>query len=206
VSARVRIPDGLRFDERGLVPVVVQDRASGDVLMLAWANAEALEHTAATGLLHLWSRSRGSLWKKGEGSGNLMAVREAHTDCDRDALVVVVDPGGPACHTGSRTCFGEAPLAAAGVLDELGRVVASRASAAPGGSYTASLLRRGLDHVLEKVGEESDEVVQAAKGESAERLAEEAADLLYHLLVALHLRGVAPDQVLEVLRRRRRSA
>ena len=197
------MPEGVVFDAQGLVPVLAQDRRSGDVLMVAWANAEALARTAETGLAHFWSRSRGALWKKGETSGHLLHVREVRADCDGDTLLMVVDPEGPACHTGRRTCFGEGTATAAGVLEEVRRVVADRARNRPEGSYTAGLVAKGLDRVLKKVGEEATEVVLAAKGESAERLAEESADLLFHLLVALEVRGVAVEDVLEVLRRRR---
>lgn len=197
------IPEGLVFDASGLVPVVVQDRASGDVLMVAWANAEALERTAETGYAHFWSRSRQALWEKGETSGNRMRVREARADCDRDTLLLVVDPEGPACHTGIRSCFGEQSPTAAGILEELRRVIAERARSGGEGSYTVRLLSKGLDHTLKKVGEEATEVILAAKGESDARLAEESADLLFHMLVALAHRGVDPVKVLDVLRLRR---
>lgn len=197
------IPGELVYDAAGLIPVLVQDRASGDVLMLAYANADALARTAESGLAHFWSRSRQALWRKGETSGNALRVREVRADCDRDALLMVVEPEGPACHTGARTCFGETTATGAGMLEELRRVIASRRQSSPEGSYTARLLAKGLDHTLKKIGEESAEVVIAAKGESDERLAEESADLVFHLLVALEQRGVRPGQVLEVLRRRR---
>jgi phosphoribosyl-ATP pyrophosphohydrolase/phosphoribosyl-AMP cyclohydrolase len=199
----VNVPAEVAYDATGLVPVVVQDRRSGDVLMLAYANAEALARTAESGLAHFWSRSRRALWRKGETSGHDLRVREVRADCDRDTLLMVVDPVGPACHTGARTCFGEDGPAVAGVLDELQRVVAQRAGAAPETSYTARLLARGPDQVLKKIGEEATEVVLAAKGESDERLAEEAADLVYHLVVALHQRGVGVERVLETLKSRR---
>jgi phosphoribosyl-ATP pyrophosphohydrolase/phosphoribosyl-AMP cyclohydrolase len=201
----VSLPDALAYDSAGLIPVVVQDAASGDVLMVAYANREALDLTAQTGLAHFWSRSRGALWRKGETSGNEMRVREVRADCDRDALLMVVDPAGPACHTGTRTCFGDDTPTAAGIMGELGRVIASRASASPDSSYTARLLAKGPDHVLKKIGEEATEVVLAAKSESDERLAEEAADLLYHLTVALAQRRVPFARALEVLRARRRA-
>jgi len=191
------------FDERGLVPVVVQDRASGDVLMVAWANREALRLTAETGEAHFWSRSRHALWRKGETSGNTLKVTEVRTDCDRDTLLLVAEPTGPACHTGARTCFGETSPTLAGVLAELERKVAERDRDRPEGSYVAKLLGKGPDAVLKKIGEESTEVVLAAKGESDERLAEEAADLVFHLTVALHQRGVKVARFLEVLARRR---
>jgi phosphoribosyl-ATP pyrophosphohydrolase/phosphoribosyl-AMP cyclohydrolase len=199
----VAIPDGLAFDPSGLVPVVVQDRASGDVLMVAWANAEALARTAETGLAHFWSRSRKALWRKGETSGHELRVVLARVDCDRDTLLLVVEPAGPACHTGARTCFGEGSPTAAGMLEELARVVAERAQAPADESYTARLLAKGPDQVLKKIGEEATEVVLAARVQSDERLAEETADLLYHLLVALHQRGLPLARVMDELRKRR---
>lgn len=202
---RVAIPDGLAFDAAGLIPVVAQDRASGDVLMVAYANAEALARTAETGFAHFWSRSRHALWKKGETSSHVLRVIEVLNDCDRDTLLYLVEPTGPACHTGSRTCFGDASVTAAGMLEELARVVADRATAPPADSYTARLLAKGLDHILKKIGEEATEVVLAAKGESDDRLAEETADLLYHVLVALHQRGLPLARVMDVLRERRRK-
>jgi phosphoribosyl-ATP pyrophosphohydrolase/phosphoribosyl-AMP cyclohydrolase len=199
----VSVPADVAFDAAGLVPVVVQDHASGDVLMVAWADAEALARTAQSGLAHFWSRSRKARWRKGETSGHGLRVRELRADCDRDTLLMVVDPEGPACHTGARTCFGDEAPALGGVLDELERVIAQRASASPEASYTARLLAKGPDQVLKKIGEEATEVVLAAKGESDERLAAEAADLVYHLLVALRQRGVPFAHVLETLRQRR---
>ena len=201
----VVLPDALAYDAAGLIPVVVQDAASGDVLMVAYANREALDLTAQTGVAHFWSRSRGALWRKGETSGNEMRVREVRADCDRDALLMVVDPAGPACHTGTRTCFGDDSPTAAGIMGELERVIAARASASPDDSYTARLLAKGPDHVLKKIGEEATEVVLAAKSDSDERLAEEAADLLYHLTVAMAQRRVPFARALEVLRARRRA-
>lgn len=198
----VAIPEPV-YDANGLVTVVAQDRRSGDVLMVAWANAEAVARTAETGFAHFWSRSRKALWRKGETSGHTLRVVEARADCDRDTLLFVVEPEGPACHTGTRTCFGDAPVTSAGVLEELGRVIEDRAHANPDESYTARLLAKGLDHSLKKVGEEATEVLLAAKGESDERLAEESADLVFHLLVALSQRGIGPARVLDVLRRRR---
>jgi phosphoribosyl-ATP pyrophosphohydrolase/phosphoribosyl-AMP cyclohydrolase len=199
----VSVPDGLVYDAAGLLPVVVQDRKSGDMLMFAYANAEAVSRTAETGLAHFWSRRRRALWRKGETSGNGLRVREVRTDCDRDTLLLVVDPEGPACHEGTRTCFGEGAPTLAGVLDELQRVIALRAQAAPETSYTARLFAKGPDHVLKKIGEEATEVVLAAKAETDQRLAEEAADLVYHLLVALRQRGLGVEHVLETLKSRR---
>jgi phosphoribosyl-ATP pyrophosphohydrolase/phosphoribosyl-AMP cyclohydrolase len=204
VSA-VEIPGDLAFGAEGLIPVVVQERRSGDVLMVAWADAEALRLTAETGEAHFWSRSRQRLWKKGESSGHVLRVRAARADCDRDTLLLEVEPAGPACHTGARTCFGDQAGSAAGVIAEVERVIVERQRTLPQGSYTTQLLTRGLDASLKKIGEEATEVVLAAKGESDERLAEEAADLLFHLLVALRQRGLSSEQVLDVLARRRGS-
>ena len=202
----IAMPEGLVFDASGLLPVIAQDRDSGDVLMLAWANAEAVARTAETGLAHFWSRSRKALWQKGETSGNALRVVEARADCDKDALLLVVEPVGPACHTGTRTCFGETSPTAAGMPFELARVVRERAQAKPEESYTARLLAKGQAAVLKKIGEEATEVVLAATAESDARLAEESADLLFHLLVALHQRGVPLSRVMEELRRRRAAS
>ena len=199
----IRIPDGLVFDANGLLPVVVQDHASGDVLMVAWANAEALQRTAETGLAHFWSRSRQALWRKGETSGHTLRVVQARADCDADTLLLVVVPAGPACHAGTRTCFGDPSPTAAGMLEELARVVAERAKAPAAESYTARLLAKGPDQVLKKIGEEATEVVLAARVQSDDRLTEETADLLYHLLVALHQRGLPLARVMDELRKRR---
>jgi len=181
----------LAYDDRGLVPCVVQDWATGEVLTLAYMNAEALAATRATGELHLWSRSRGELWRKGATSGNTQAVRGLRYDCDADAVLALVDPAGPACHTGERTCFhcGDEGEPAFAVLPTLERTIAARASAASNGSYTAALL---ADPPLigAKVEEEAEEVARAAREESDARVAEEAADVLYHLAVLLRSRGL----------------
>lgn len=201
--SELTLPEGLKYDASGLVPMIAQDEASGDILMVAWANAEALERTVATGVAHFWSRSRTSLWRKGETSGNELKVVALRADCDRDTLIAVVQPVGPACHTNERTCFGESTLTLAGIFAAIERVIDERARTMPEGSYTARLLGKGLDAALKKLGEEATEVVLAAKGETQERLAEESADLLFHLLVALHQRDVPFARVAEVLRRRR---
>ena len=200
----VAVPEGLVFGADGLLPAVVQDRGSGDVLMVAFANAEALALTASTGQAHFWSRSRQALWRKGETSGHTLAVTSMHRDCDGDTVLMTVDPAGPACHSGSRTCFGDETATLAGGLGELERVIAARAKADPSESYTARLLGRGLDHTLKKVGEEATEVVLAAKGESDDRLAEECADLVYHLMVVLAHRRLPLARVLQVLADRRK--
>src|SRR5947207_815477 len=153
----------LKWDGQGLIPAVAQETETGEVLMVAWMDRDALAKTLTTGLAHFWSRQRRALWRKGETSGHSLKVREVRRDCDGDTLLMVVDPEGPACHTGTRTCFGEDSPTAAGVIEDLARVIASRAEGAPEGSYTARLLAKGLDHTLKRVGEEATEVVLAAK-------------------------------------------
>jgi phosphoribosyl-AMP cyclohydrolase / phosphoribosyl-ATP pyrophosphohydrolase len=198
----------VRFGADGLAPAIVQDAATGRVLTLAWMNAESLERTLETGETWFWSRSRGELWHKGETSGNTQSVRAVALDCDRDAVAVLVDPAGPACHTGEETCFHEQisgttsePFAA---IADLQRVIADRAAAAdPDSSYTARLLAKGIDTVCKKVGEEATEVVLAAKGREREAVVRESADLLYHLAVLWQEAGVGFSEVAEVLVTRR---
>ena len=197
-------PAALRYDERGLLPVVVQDLGSGAVLMLAFADREAVERTLATGFAHFWSRSRRSLWKKGETSGNTLRVVEVTADCDGDALLVRAVPAGPTCHRGTRSCF--EPNAASLELGWLARVIAERRDADPGESYTARLLASGIERVAQKVGEEGVELAIAAvaatllpEGERGRerraRVVSEAADLGYHLLALLAAAGVDPGEV-----------
>ena len=198
--------DAIAFDERGLVPCVIQDWGSGEVLTLAYMNREALARTRATGQLHLWSRSRGELWRKGATSGHTQAVRALRLDCDGDALLALVEPAGPACHTGERTCFhrGELePPAPHEVLPGLERTIAARAQARPEGSYTAALLA-DPPRIGAKVREEAEEVSRAAREESDERVAEEAADVLYHLSVLLRARGLRLADAAGALDARRR--
>ena len=202
----------VRFGADGLVPVVAQESRSGDVLMVAYANREALERTAATGQAHYYSRSRKALWRKGETSGHEQVIREIRIDCDGDAVLYRVEQTGPACHTGTRTCFstaldpnarpssGEDP--GGHLLTRLASTIAARAAARPAGSYTVALLDRGVPKISQKVGEEAVEVVVAANTEEPERLASEAADLLYHLLVLLQARGVPLDAVWRELEHR----
>jgi phosphoribosyl-ATP pyrophosphohydrolase/phosphoribosyl-AMP cyclohydrolase len=180
----------ISYDTQGLVPCVVQDWSTGEVLTLAYMNEEALRRTRDTGELHLWSRSRGEQWHKGATSGNVQSVRALRLDCDGDTLLALVDPAGPACHTGERTCFhrGElAPGAPFETLPALERTLADRARERPEGSYTVELLD-DPQRIGEKVMEEAEEVARAAREESHERLDEEAADVLYHLLVLLRSR------------------
>jgi phosphoribosyl-ATP pyrophosphohydrolase/phosphoribosyl-AMP cyclohydrolase len=196
----------IAFDERGLVPCVIQDRASGEVLTLAYMNREALARTRETGEVHLYSRSRAELWHKGATSGNTQAVTALRYDCDHDAVLALVEPAGPACHTGERTCFhnGELePPQPHEALPGLERTIAARAADRPEGSYTAALLADPA-RLGEKVREEAEEVARAAREESDERVAEEAADVLYHLTVLLHARGLTLADAEEVLLARRR--
>jgi phosphoribosyl-AMP cyclohydrolase / phosphoribosyl-ATP pyrophosphohydrolase len=195
----------IAYDERGLVPVVVQDWSTGEVLTLAYANAEALARTRETGELHLWSRSRQELWHKGATSGNTQTVRALRVDCDGDALLALVEPAGPACHTGERTCFftGDLePPAPHEALPGLERTLRSRAADRPEGSYTVELLD-DPPRVGEKVMEEAEEVARAAREETDDRVDSEAADVLYHLTVLLHCRGRSLRDAAEVLLERR---
>jgi phosphoribosyl-AMP cyclohydrolase / phosphoribosyl-ATP pyrophosphohydrolase len=205
------VSEEIRFDERGLVPVIAQDANTGAVLTLAYATREAIERTLESGEAHYYSRSRQELWRKGATSGNTQRVVEVRVDCDGDALLYRVLPSGPACHTGEESCF-FTTLAGEGVEDgepdfgamveRLAERIAQRHREMPEGSYTAKLLEGGTERVAQKVGEEAVEVVVAAlKGE---RLAEEAADLVYHLLVLLEERGVGIGEVAGVLRDRHR--
>jgi phosphoribosyl-ATP pyrophosphohydrolase/phosphoribosyl-AMP cyclohydrolase len=209
----------LKFDDRGLVPVVAQDHASGEVLTLAYASEESLRLTVETGELHFYSRSREEIWRKGETSGNVLKLRQLRLDCDGDAVVALVEPTGPACHTGARSCFHReiadpAPTdgdpaspreprpAVHEMLATLERTLRSRAAERPAGSYTVKLLD-DPKLIGEKVEEEAEEVVRAAREESDERVAEEAADLLYHLAVLLASREVPQSAAMEVLDGRR---
>lgn len=198
---------GVRFDADGLVPAVVQDHRSGRVLTVAYMNRESLRRTIDTGQTWFWSRSRAELWHKGATSGNTQDVVGIAADCDGDALLVRVEPAGPACHTGERSCFyaslhGDQTEAFAAVGD-LVRVIGERAADAdPGSSYTARLLAKGIDTVCKKVGEEATEVVLAAKGAEHDQAVYESADLLYHLAVLWQAVGVRPEEVAAELTRR----
>jgi len=210
----------VKFDERGLVPCVAQDFASGEVLTLAYANEEALRLSVETGEMHFFSRSRGEIWRKGEESGNVLRLRQLRYDCDGDAIVALVEATGPACHTGERSCFyrelggsastekdapaapGEPAPVAHEALAALERTLRSRAAERPEGSYTVKLLD-DPQLIGAKVEEEAEEVARAAREESDERVAEEAADLLYHLSVLLASREVPQSAVMEVLNGRR---
>jgi phosphoribosyl-ATP pyrophosphohydrolase/phosphoribosyl-AMP cyclohydrolase len=205
----------VQFDAAGLVPGVVQDAGTGRVLMVGYLNRESLDLSIETGQVHFWSRSRGELWRKGETSGNTLQLVDIRIDCDGDALLIAAIPSGPTCHTGTASCFSkpvagsDGTTARAGTLDRLWGVIESRAAERPEGSYTTSLLDGGVDAVGRKVTEEATEVLLAAKDHAAgkgseRRVAEEAADLVYHLMVAVAERGVAWDDVVKVLADRAR--
>lgn len=203
----------VRFGADGLVPVVAQENRTGDVLMVAYADREALERTARTGFAHYFSRSRRTLWRKGESSGHVQRVREIRLDCDGDTVLYRVEQDGPACHRGTRTCFSGAVGVTDGqrdadedpgghLLTRLATVIARRAAERPEGSYTVKLLDRGVAKLSQKVGEEAVEVVVAANAEDDRQVAAECADLLYHLLVLLQARGIGLDAVLRELEAR----
>ena len=197
----------VKFDDSGLVPAIVQDARTREVLTLAYMNEESLARTIETGETWFWSRSRHELWHKGETSGNTQSVVNLINDCDNDALVVLVNPAGPACHTGARSCFdskpGDEDLGL--LLANLYKLIESRERERPDGSYTTYLFNSGLDKILKKVGEESAETIIAAKNDDVSRLTSETADLVYHLLVLLVARGVNLDEVRKELERRREA-
>jgi phosphoribosyl-ATP pyrophosphohydrolase/phosphoribosyl-AMP cyclohydrolase len=189
----------------GLVPAIVQDDATGQVLMLGFMNREAFDRTVETGLVTFYSRSRQRLWTKGETSGNFLKVAETHVDCDRDTLLIKAHPAGPVCHTGSITCFETdryGPLVS--VLYDLERVIAMRHAQPETNSYTSSLFAAGINRIAQKVGEEAVELVIEAKDENINNFKSEAADLLFHLLVLLRAKGVSLDEIFENLSERRR--
>jgi len=200
----------LSFDSNGLIPAIVQDAATGRVRMLGYMNREALDLTVQSGQLHFWSRSRQKLWLKGETSGNVHHVLDVRSDCDGDTLLVQVRPDGPTCHLGTESCFDGEPIAeleplseTSRVVDEVAEVVASRRAQPVSGSYTNYLLEQGVDKVGKKIGEEAAEVIIAAKNGEPNALANEASDLIYHLLVLLEATGVSKDEVWKVLSTRR---
>jgi phosphoribosyl-AMP cyclohydrolase / phosphoribosyl-ATP pyrophosphohydrolase len=197
--------DEIAFDENGLVPCVMQDWRTGEVLTLAYMNEEALRRTRETGEMHFYSRSRDELWHKGRTSGNVQRLKALRYDCDEDALVALVEPTGPACHTGNRTCFyrGDMEPVPYEALPALERTIDERRGSRPEGSYTAELLEDPA-RIGQKVLEEAAEVAQAAQDESDERVAAEAADVLYHLAVLLASRGLSLEQAFEELNGRRR--
>jgi len=197
--------DEIRFDERGLIPAIVQNAATREVLTLAYMNRESLQRTIETKQTWFWSRSRNELWHKGATSGNTQEVVSFALDCDRDTLIVLVNPAGPACHTGAVSCFDveTRPLELGPLLDQLYELIQSRERERPDGSYTTYLFEAGLDKILKKLGEESAETIIAAKNDDDERLTAEVSDLVYHLLVLLVARGVSLSQVAAELGKRR---
>ncbi len=204
--------DEMRWDRDGLVPAVVQDAATGEVLTVAYVSRESLERTRALGETVFFSRSRQELWHKGETSGHVQKVVSVTADCDRDALVIRVEPRGPACHTGSRSCFSDPVEGFAGadrepvglILGELERTIARRKAERPEGSYTTKLFERGPKRIFQKIGEEAVETVVAGVSADREELIREASDLLYHLLVGLAQADVSLEQVARELRNRRK--
>src|SRR2546427_2129965 len=208
--------DALKFDEHGLIPVVLQDWRDGTVLMVAYMNRDAVEKTIETQTVHFWSRSRQSLWEKGATSGNRQRVREIFADCDQDTLLITVTPDGPACHTGETSCFfhrlSDLPEACegaektsearGGVLERVYETILKRKRLPSSDSYVASLFKAGQDTILEKVTEEAGEMILASKGRKREEIIHEAADLLFHLLVALGYHEIPPAEIYQELARR----
>ena len=197
------ILENANFGADGLIPAVVQDARTREVLTVAYMNKEALQLTLERRETYLWSRSRQQLWHKGETSGNSQKVTKVSLDCDNDAVLVEVEPLGPACHTGAYSCFGVEPELE-GVLQELYSVIEQRKEKRPDGSYTTYLFSSGLDKILKKVGEEATETIVAAKNSDSQRLVSETGDLLYHLLVLLVERGVTLDEISRELKERRK--
>jgi len=194
----------ISFDENGLVPCVTQDWRTGEVLTLAYMNRAALDRTIETGEVHFWSRSRAELWHKGATSGNVQRLRTLRYDCDADAVLALVEPDGPACHTGARSCFhrtldAPAQIAPHEVLPALQRTLDERRAGMPAGSYTTRLLEGGPEAIGAKIEEEAEETARAGREESEQRLRSEAADLLYHLGVMLEARGLGFADALDEL-------
>lgn len=202
------------FDGQGLIPVIVQDERTKEVLTLAYMNRESLEKSIETGETWFFSRSRQELWHKGETSGNIQKISEMKWDCDRDSIVVLVEPAGHACHTGAKSCFSERIYGNAErsstlntqILFELEEIINKREQQRPEGAYTTYLFEKGLDKMLKKVGEEASEVIIAAKNRDIEELKWEAADLLFHLLVLLREQQLPLKEVLSVLEKRREKS
>ncbi|WP_252312028.1 bifunctional phosphoribosyl-AMP cyclohydrolase/phosphoribosyl-ATP diphosphatase HisIE [Sinobaca sp. H24] len=206
--------NNLTFDEKGYIPAIVQDAVSKEVLTLAYMNEESLQKTIETKETWFFSRSRQELWHKGETSGNIQKVEDIRYDCDADSLVVLVHPAGPACHTGSYSCFSssllgeevpEKQLDRFAIINELEQIIAQREAEMPEGAYTTYLFTEGVDKILKKVGEEASEVIIASKNRDPEELKWETADLLYHLLVLLREQKLPLDDVLDVLGQRHKK-
>ncbi|MGB7999466.1 MAG: bifunctional phosphoribosyl-AMP cyclohydrolase/phosphoribosyl-ATP diphosphatase HisIE [Anaerobacillus sp.] len=203
----------IKFDEKGLVPAIVQDAISKEVLTLAYMNKESLTKTIDTKETWFYSRSREELWHKGETSGNTQSVTDIRYDCDQDAVLVLVNPAGPACHQGNYSCFSDSLMEEEvapkenrfGILNTLEEIIAKRDAERPEGAYTTYLFTEGVDKILKKVGEEASEVIIAAKNRDHEELTWESADLLFHLMVLLREQECPLDDVLEVLKKRHAS-
>lgn len=200
----------LNFDQDGLVPVIIQDSETKQVLTLAYANQEAIDKTMENGETWLYSRSRQELWNKGATSGYTQKVISVKVDCDADAVIYEVIPNGPACHTGEQSCFnetiyGESKTSAGDMLEELKVLIRNRQSEMPEGAYTTYLFEEGIDKICKKVGEEAAEVIIAAKNRDAEELSMETADLFYHVMVLLQEQGVDLDKVMAVLKERHQT-
>ncbi|MFB3818406.1 MAG: bifunctional phosphoribosyl-AMP cyclohydrolase/phosphoribosyl-ATP diphosphatase HisIE [Candidatus Methylomirabilales bacterium] len=213
MSAECRVPGAepeLRFDAAGLIPAIAQDAVTGQVLMHAYMDAEALARTRETGLAHYWSRSRKRLWQKGEESGHVQRVREIRYDCDADTLLLLIDQAGVACHTGERSCFyrrlpGAGPARDTAALDlfqRLYQLLLRRKAERPEGSYTGSLFAGGADRILKKIAEEAAEVLLAAKDQARDQVVYEVADLWFHTLVLLAQMGIPPEVIAGELARR----
>jgi len=192
--------DELNFNTDGLIPAVVQDFKTKDVLMLAYMNADSIKLTVENGFAVYYSRSRQSLWKKGETSGNLQKIKSITYDCDKDALLVIVEQIGVACHTGSWSCFDvESVKAGDSIIDELAEIIANRKTNPQNNSYTTYLFNEGVDKILKKIGEESAEIIIAAKNENPDELIYEISDLVYHILVLMAEKGVSTAEIKKTL-------
>jgi phosphoribosyl-ATP pyrophosphohydrolase/phosphoribosyl-AMP cyclohydrolase len=193
-----------KFNSDGLIPAVVQDVRTREVLMVAWMNSESLRLTLEKGETVFWSRSRKEIWHKGATSGNFQKVRRISLDCDNDTLLIEATTMGPACHTGDYSCFGVEP-AFGGTIQELYALIEKRKETRPEGSYTTKLFDQGIDKIVKKLGEEAVETVIAAKNDSSERIVEETADLLYHLMVTLVEKGVTLEEIRQELTKRHKA-
>ena len=200
----------LKFNDDGLLPAIVQDFTSGQILMFAYVNRESLQKTVKTGLTHFWSRSRNKIWQKGEESGNIQKVKKIFTDCDLDTVLIIVEQTGVACHTGEQSCFFTnlesekelAPLFTGSVLSRVFNVIEDRKENPKEGSYVNNLLDEGTDKILKKIGEEAGETIIAAKNETKEEFIYEITDLWFHSLVLLSKMGLKPDDIYDELERR----
>ena len=204
MTNKKKILGSVKFDAQGLVPAIVQDRATREVLMVAYMNRESLELTLDKGETYFYSRSRHEIWHKGETSGNLQSVVQIHLDCDFDTLLVEVTPAGPACHKGTYSCFDVEPQLE-GFMRQLFELIGRRKVLRPVGSYTTYLFNSGLDKILKKVGEEATEIIVASKNPESGELVSETADLIYHLMVLLVERGVSLEEVTRELKNRHAS-